>query len=218
MKRAPKTAPEKLTTPMLGIVEWFRPGEYERVESVLADVRTLGVREMRTAIYWADWYTSEGDGWYAWLLPRLAQDVTTGVFDRFRSLSIWRGAFVLGGLLSDVGRYLFASAIVVVVPLIVPLGAAYGIDPIHLGIIFIANLELGFLHPPLGLNLLLASVRFKKPVLENFEREGHPYYATARLWDDGIIAPGETRRVVALALSAALNAPIPDMRFGVFRM
>jgi acetyl-CoA carboxylase carboxyltransferase component len=59
---------------------------------------------------------------------------------------------------------------------------------------------------------------FKKPVLENFEREGHPYYATARLWDDGIIAPSETRRVVALALSAALNAPIPDMRFGVFRM
>ena len=59
---------------------------------------------------------------------------------------------------------------------------------------------------------------FKKPVLENFEREGHPYYATARLWDDGIITPSETRRVVALALSAALNAPIPDMRFGVFRM
>src|SRR5689334_19039212 len=59
---------------------------------------------------------------------------------------------------------------------------------------------------------------FKKPVLENFEREGHPYYATARLWDDGIIAPQETRRVVALSLSAALNAPIPDMRFGVFRM
>ena len=42
---------------------------------------------------------------------------------------------------------------------------------------------------------------FKKPVLENFEREGHPYFATARLWDDGIIAPSETRRVVALALS-----------------
>jgi 3-methylcrotonyl-CoA carboxylase beta subunit len=59
---------------------------------------------------------------------------------------------------------------------------------------------------------------FKKPVLENFEREGHPYYATARLWDDGIITPQETRRVVALALSAALNAPIPDMAWGVFRM
>jgi 3-methylcrotonyl-CoA carboxylase beta subunit len=59
---------------------------------------------------------------------------------------------------------------------------------------------------------------FKRPVLEQYEREGHPYYATARLWDDGIIAPAETRRVVALALSAALNAPIPQMRFGVFRM
>jgi 3-methylcrotonyl-CoA carboxylase beta subunit len=59
---------------------------------------------------------------------------------------------------------------------------------------------------------------FKSPVLENFEREGHPYYATARLWDDGIITPQETRRVVALALSAALNAPISDMAWGVFRM
>jgi len=58
------------------------------------------------------------------------------------------------------------SAIVVVVPLLLPLAALYGINPVHLGIIFVANLELGFLHPPLGLNLLLASVRFKKPVLE----------------------------------------------------
>jgi 3-methylcrotonyl-CoA carboxylase beta subunit len=59
---------------------------------------------------------------------------------------------------------------------------------------------------------------FKRPVLEQYEREGHPYYATARLWDDGIITPAETRRVVALALSASLNAPIPEPRFGVFRM
>jgi C4-dicarboxylate transporter, DctM subunit len=58
------------------------------------------------------------------------------------------------------------SAIVVVVPLILPLADAYQINAVHLGIIFIANLELGFLHPPLGLNLLLASIRFKKPVLE----------------------------------------------------
>jgi tripartite ATP-independent transporter DctM subunit len=58
------------------------------------------------------------------------------------------------------------SAIIVVVPLILPLAMAFQVNPIHLGIIFIANLELGFLHPPLGLNLLLASVRFKKPVLE----------------------------------------------------
>ena len=60
--------------------------------------------------------------------------------------------------------------------------------------------------------------QFKQPVLDQYEREGHPYYATARLWDDGIITPQETRRVLALALSAALNAPIPEPRFGVFRM
>jgi tripartite ATP-independent transporter DctM subunit len=58
------------------------------------------------------------------------------------------------------------SAIVVVVPLIVPLGLAFGIDPIHLGIIFVANLELGYLTPPVGLNLFLASYRFEKPILE----------------------------------------------------
>lgn len=58
------------------------------------------------------------------------------------------------------------SAIVVVVPLLLPLAEIYGVNAVHLGIIFVANLELGFLHPPLGLNLLLASVRFKKPVLE----------------------------------------------------
>jgi 3-methylcrotonyl-CoA carboxylase beta subunit len=59
---------------------------------------------------------------------------------------------------------------------------------------------------------------FKQPVLDQYEREGHPYYATARLWDDGIITPQETRRVLALALSATLNAPIPEPRWGVFRM
>ena len=58
------------------------------------------------------------------------------------------------------------SAIVVVVPLILPLADAYQITYVHLGVIFIANLELGYLHPPLGLNLLLASYRFKKSVLE----------------------------------------------------
>ncbi|MGE3064645.1 MAG: carboxyl transferase domain-containing protein [Hyphomicrobiaceae bacterium] len=59
---------------------------------------------------------------------------------------------------------------------------------------------------------------FKRPVLEQYEREGHPYYATARIWDDGIILPWETRRVLGLALSATLNAPIAETRFGVFRM
>jgi 3-methylcrotonyl-CoA carboxylase beta subunit len=59
---------------------------------------------------------------------------------------------------------------------------------------------------------------FKQPLREQFEREGNPYFATARLWDDGIIAPSETRRVLALAFSAALNAPVPETKFGVFRM
>jgi 3-methylcrotonyl-CoA carboxylase beta subunit len=59
---------------------------------------------------------------------------------------------------------------------------------------------------------------FKKPILEQFELEGHPYFASSRIWDDGIIAPSETRRVVALALSATLNAPIEAPKFGVFRM
>jgi 3-methylcrotonyl-CoA carboxylase beta subunit len=60
---------------------------------------------------------------------------------------------------------------------------------------------------------------FKAPILSQFEQQAHPYYASARLWDDGIIDPADTRRVLALALSASLNAPIPDSpRFGVFRM
>ncbi len=59
---------------------------------------------------------------------------------------------------------------------------------------------------------------FKAPIRARYEEEGNPYFATARLWDDGIIAPSETRRVLALALSATLNAPIPRTNFGVFRM
>ncbi len=59
---------------------------------------------------------------------------------------------------------------------------------------------------------------FKSPIRDQYERQGHPYYATARLWDDGIIDPADTRRVLALGLSAALNAPIPETRFGVFRI
>jgi 3-methylcrotonyl-CoA carboxylase beta subunit len=59
---------------------------------------------------------------------------------------------------------------------------------------------------------------FKQPIRDQYEEEGNPYYATARLWDDGIITPAETRRVLALCFSAALNAPIPETRFGVFRM
>jgi 3-methylcrotonyl-CoA carboxylase beta subunit len=59
---------------------------------------------------------------------------------------------------------------------------------------------------------------FKAPIRDQYEREGNPYYATARLWDDGIILPSETRRVLGLAFSATLNAPVEETRFGVFRM
>ncbi len=60
--------------------------------------------------------------------------------------------------------------------------------------------------------------QFKAPIRAQYERQGHPYYASARLWDDGIIDPADTRRVLGLAISAALNAPIEQDRFGVFRM
>ncbi|MCK6426169.1 MAG: methylcrotonoyl-CoA carboxylase [Burkholderiaceae bacterium] len=59
---------------------------------------------------------------------------------------------------------------------------------------------------------------FKAPIRQQYEVQGHPYYASARLWDDGVIDPRDTRRVLALGLSASLNAPIPDAKFGVFRM
>ncbi len=59
---------------------------------------------------------------------------------------------------------------------------------------------------------------FKQPVLDQFALQSHPYYASARLWDDGVIDPADTRRVLALGLSASLNAPIAETRFGVFRM
>ena len=59
---------------------------------------------------------------------------------------------------------------------------------------------------------------FKAPIRDQYEQQGHPYYASARLWDDGIIDPADTRRVLGLALSAAMNAPIEKTGFGVFRM
>ncbi len=59
---------------------------------------------------------------------------------------------------------------------------------------------------------------FEAPILAEYERQGSPYYSTARLWDDGVIDPLDTRRVLALGISAALNAEIGETRFGVFRM
>lgn len=59
---------------------------------------------------------------------------------------------------------------------------------------------------------------FKAPIRDMYEEQGHPYYASARLWDDGVIDPADTRRVLGLGLSAAMNAPIEPTKFGVFRM
>jgi 3-methylcrotonyl-CoA carboxylase beta subunit len=63
-----------------------------------------------------------------------------------------------------------------------------------------------------------AETAIREPILEKYEREGSPYYSTARIWDDGILDPAETRQALALGLSAAYNAPIPDAKFGIFRM
>jgi 3-methylcrotonyl-CoA carboxylase beta subunit len=59
---------------------------------------------------------------------------------------------------------------------------------------------------------------FRQPIREQYETQGHPYYATARLWDDGVLDPAQSRQALALGISAALNAPIAPTRFGIFRM
>jgi len=63
-----------------------------------------------------------------------------------------------------------------------------------------------------------AEEKFKQPIRDQYERQGHPYYASARLWDDGVVDPADMRRLLGLAISASLNAPIEDTRFGIFRM
>ena len=60
--------------------------------------------------------------------------------------------------------------------------------------------------------------KFKQPILDQFEHQSHPYYASARLWDDGVIDPADTRRMLALGIRTSLNAPIPEPKFGIFRM
>jgi tripartite ATP-independent transporter DctM subunit len=92
---------------------------------------------------------------------RIIEWTTAHIHEQWKFLLFLNVFLLLVGCVMDI-----FSAIVVVVPLIIQVATQFGIDPIHLGIIFIANLELGYLHPPLGLNLLLASIRFKKPVLE----------------------------------------------------
>src|SRR4028119_1563241 len=64
-----------LTKPTLGVLEWFRPGEYEQVERVLADLKTIGIQHLRTGVSWADWHTTQGQEWYTWLLKKLGDEI-----------------------------------------------------------------------------------------------------------------------------------------------
>lgn len=90
---------------------------------------------------------------------RLIAWVTAHIHSKFLFLLIINGALLVVGALMDV-----FAAILIVVPLLKPLAATFGIDPVQMGVIFIANLELGYLHPPVGINLFLAAYRFKKPL------------------------------------------------------
>jgi tripartite ATP-independent transporter DctM subunit len=92
---------------------------------------------------------------------RILAHVTATVESRFVFLLLLNAILLVIGCLMDV-----FSAIIVVVPIIIPIGEAFGIDPVHLGIIFLANLELGYLTPPVGMNLFLSAYRFNKPMLE----------------------------------------------------
>jgi CDP-paratose 2-epimerase len=76
LKRMKLSTPGRDPAAAIGMLEWFRPGEHDRVDSVLDDLQTLGVTELRTGISWADWHTPEGEAWYAWLIPQLARRVS----------------------------------------------------------------------------------------------------------------------------------------------
>jgi tripartite ATP-independent transporter DctM subunit len=93
------------------------------------------------------------------VLAAIEQDVTS----KLQFLLLLNGFLLVVGFVMDI-----FSAIIVVVPLILPLALHFGVDPVHLGIIFMGNLEIGYLHPPVGINLFLASQRFKEPVLTLF--------------------------------------------------
>ena len=73
--KTPRSGRPRYTGPAIGMLEWFRPGEHDRVDRVLEDVKALGVTELRTGISWADCTSAEGEAWYAWLLPQLARRV-----------------------------------------------------------------------------------------------------------------------------------------------
>ena len=95
-------------------------------------------------------------------IPDKAVEWSAATFDsKWTFLLALNLLLILAGCLMDI-----YSAIVVIVPLLIPLGAKFGIDPVHLAILFLVNLELGYLTPPVGMNLFLAAYRFDKPILE----------------------------------------------------
>jgi C4-dicarboxylate transporter DctM subunit len=96
---------------------------------------------------------------FAMIPDRMVEWAQASIESKYLFLLALNGALILVGCLMDI-----FSAIIVIVPLIVPLGVVFGIDPVHLGIIFLANLQLGYLTPPIGMNLFLASYRFGKPM------------------------------------------------------
>ena len=98
---------------------------------------------------------------FAMIPDRMVEWAQATIDSKLVFLLALNGALILVGCLMDI-----FSAIIVIVPLIVPLGVVFGIDPVHLGIIFLANLQLGYLTPPIGMNLFLASYRFGKPMSE----------------------------------------------------
>jgi tripartite ATP-independent transporter DctM subunit len=128
---------------------------------------------------------------------QVAENLLTWVKAHIHSQVVF--LLALNGLLLIVGCLMdIFSAIVVVVPLIAPMGAAFGVDPVHLGIIFLANLELGFLTPPIGMNLFLSSSRFGKPLLEVY-RDTVPF-------------------LLILAAGVLLITYRPEMTLGVLRL
>lgn len=98
---------------------------------------------------------------------RMTRWVQSTIHSEWLFLLALNGFLILVGCLMDI-----FSAVVVVVPLMVPLGNAFGVDPLHLGVIFLANMQLGYLTPPVGMNLFLASYRFEKPIAEVFRAAG----------------------------------------------
>jgi len=110
-------------------------------------------------------------------IPQLATElVQNTIQSKLFFLLVLNCMLLVVGALMDI-----FSAIIVVVPLIVPIGLAYGVDPIHLGVIFLANLELGYLTPPVGMNLFLSSLRFERPLVEIW-RTVIPFMLIFTIW------------------------------------